>query len=394
MQDSLLVINAGSSSLKFHLYELGTDRTLQLIQRGQVGGIGTASPALRVHGSDGTTLHQQSFAPADCRDLNAAQHHLGGWLTSQLTQAPRAVGHRIVHGGPDFTDSVIIDAGILAQLEALAPLAPLHQHNNLAPVQVLLEHWPQIVQVACFDTAFHRTHSPIVDRYALPDRYYREGIRRYGFHGLSYEYIAERLRQTRPELARGRVVVAHLGSGASACALRDGISVETTMGFTALDGLPMATRPGSLDAGVVLWMLSQGMSHADIQRLLYTESGLLGLSGISGDVRELLASTEPQAKLALDLFAYRCAEKLAGLAVPLGGIDALVFTAGIGENQPAIRAAICAHLGWLGVRLDDASNQAGAAVISTAESRVQVLIEPTSEEWMIARKTVALLTDR
>lgn len=394
MRDTLLVINAGSSSLKFHLYILDSANRPQLSSGGQIGGIGTAQPRLRVRDGDGATCCDRALAPDDCRDLAAAQRHLGDWLASQLTRPPLAVGHRIVHGGPNFTDSVVINAGVLDQLDALAPLAPLHQHNNLAPVRVLMENWPEIVQVACFDTAFHRTHSPVVDRYALPERYYHEGIRRYGFHGISYEYIAERLRQTRPALARGRVVVAHLGSGASACALLDGVSVETTMGFTALDGLPMATRPGSLDAGVVLWMLSQGMHHDEIQQLLYTQSGLLGLSGVSGDIRELLASAEPAARLALDLFAYRSAEKIAGLCVALGGIDALIFTAGIGEHRPTVRAAICEQLAWLGMTLDPDHNAAGIGCISREDSRITVLVEPTNEEWMIARKTAALLVRR
>ncbi|MET0378308.1 MAG: hypothetical protein ABW049_04875, partial [Spongiibacteraceae bacterium] len=279
MTKQLLVINAGSSSLKFHLYETDAAHTLALDCGGQVSGIGTTHPQLRIYDREKNSLVDRHIRAEDAGSLSTAQAIVTDWLMTRLTSPPFAIGHRIVHGGPDFHDSVIIGRHILKQLDALAPLAPLHQRNNLSPVHVILDRWPDIPQVACFDTAFHRTHSPVVERFALPQSFYDRGVRRYGFHGLSYEYIAQRLQQTRPAVAIGRVIVAHLGSGASACALVNGCSVETTMGFTALDGLPMSTRPGQLDAGVVLWMIAQGMDHDAIQHLLYYESGLKGLSG-------------------------------------------------------------------------------------------------------------------
>ena len=250
-----------------------------------------------------------------------------------------------------------------------------------------MEHWPEIQQVACFDTAFHRRQDPLIQHFALPKVYHERGIRRYGFHGLSYEYIAERLRDILPDVASGRLIAAHLGSGASACAMVDGVSRETTMGFTALDGLPMATRPGRLDVGVVLWMLQQGMSHNEIQDLLYNHSGMKGLSGISGDMRTLLASEAPSAQLAVDYFNYRVAESIAGLCVATQGLNALVFTAGVGENQPKIRNGICRHLEWLGIRLDAAANQDNALKISAPDSSVGVYVVPTDEEHIIARQT-------
>jgi acetate kinase len=394
---TLLVVNAGSSSLKFHLYEIGPTpvvaetRTLTFDCGGQISGIGTTHPHLKISDSNRQVLLERAFAADAVPTLSAAQAIVTEWLTTRLTTPPAAVGHRIVHGGPQFRDSVVIDRDILQQLDALAPLAPLHQRNNLFPVHSISERWPEIPQVACFDTAFHRTHSDVVERFALPQSFYERGVRRYGFHGLSYEYIAQRLWQTQPAIANGRVLVAHLGSGASACALLDGRSVETTMGFTALDGLPMGTRPGQLDAGVVLWMIEQGMTHDEIQHLLYNESGLKGLSGLSGDVRDLLASDTPAAALALKYYAYRVAGCIAGLAVAVNGIDALVFTAGVGENSAPVRAAILAHLQWLGVELDAARNAANTGRISSDASRFGVYVEPTNEEWMIANKTLALL---
>ena len=390
----LLVINAGSSSLKFHLYIVTDEQTPIFDCGGQLSGIGSAHPQLKIGDRNKHTLVERTLSPADAKTLNAAQAIVADWLTTHLAAPPIAVGHRIVHGGLHFRDSVIIDRNILKQLDALSPLAPLHQHNNLSPVHVIMERWPELPQVACFDTAFHRTHSDVVEHFALPQTFFERGVRRYGFHGLSYEYIAQRLQQTRPAIANGRVIVAHLGSGASACALVGGRSVDTTMGFTALDGLPMGTRPGQLDAGVVLWMLAQGLDRDAIQHLLYYESGLKGLSGISGDVRDLLASPAPAARLALDYLAYRTAGFIAGLGVATSGIDALVFTAGVGENSPPIRAAICKHLQWLGIEIDAEKNNDNAREISAATSRCGIYVEPTNEEWMIANKTLVLLNKK
>lgn len=388
MTDILLVVNAGSSSLKFQVHRLPTATSLALAYGGQISGIGGPRPSFRVKTANGVTLVDDVLAPVEAADLRTTQHTLANWMQREIYRTPIAVGHRIVHGGSRFTHSVIVDDEILRELDALAPLAPLHQHNNLAPVHVIREHWPQIPQVACFDTAFHRTHAPVVDRFAIPQSLYDLGVRRYGFHGLSYDYIAQELRRETPDIARGRVIVAHLGSGASACAMIDGRSAETTMGFTALDGLPMSTRPGHLDAGVVLWMLEQGYTHDQIQHLLYNESGLKGLSGLSGDVRDLLASDSPAAKLAIEYFIYRSAESLAGLCVATRGLDALVFTAGVGENSPVIRAGICERLGWIGIRIDAAANAAGSRCISTPDSAAAVYVLPTNEEAVIAGQTL------
>ena len=303
-----------------------------------------------------------------------------------------AIGHRVVHGGADYARPVLLDAFVLERLAALQQLAPLHQPNNLAPIRQAMEISPEVPQVACFDTAFHRGHPAVADTYALPRGLYDEGVRRYGFHGLSYEYVAERLRTLAPEAARGRVIVAHLGSGASMCALADGRSIESTMGFTALDGLVMGTRPGQLDPGVVLHLVAdRGMSPEAVSDLLYHRSGLKGLSGISNDMRDLLASPDPSAAFAIDYFVHRAALSAGMLAAALGGLDAFVFTAGVGENAPAIRARIVERLAWLGAELDPAANAAGGPLISTAASRIAVYVVPTDEELMIARHTLSLL---
>jgi len=389
MADLLLVVNAGSSSLKFQVYRLTAPTVPAAAYGGQISGIGGRTPAFRVKSSDGALWVEKALSPHEAADLHSAQHTLAHWIRSQVDHAPIAVGHRIVHGGPHFKDSVIIDAGVLRALETLIPLAPLHQRNNLSPVHAIRELWPQVPQVACFDTAFHRNHDDVVTHFALPASLFDSGVRRYGFHGLSYEYIAETLRRELPDVARGKVIVAHLGSGASACAMLDGRSIDSTMGFTALDGLPMGTRPGRLDAGVLLWMMEQGYDHDRIQHLLYNESGLKGLSGLSGDVRDLLASNSAAAKLAIDYFVYRSAESLAGLCVALGGLEALVFTAGIGENSPAVRAGICERLAWLGITIDAARNEANVRCISASTSNVPVYVVPTNEELIIARQTLA-----
>jgi len=388
MTDLLLVINAGSSSLKFQVHQISGSQSLTFAYGGQIAGIGGPGPWFRVHDMNGETLVSQTLAIKEACDLRTAQNILAEWMRKEIHPEPVAVGHRIVHGGSRFTQSVIIDEEVLRELDSLAPLAPLHQRNNLAPVYVLREHWPQITQVACFDTAFHRTYDNVVQRFAIPQALYSRGVRRYGFHGLSYDYISQALRRDLPEVARGKVIAVHIGSGASACAMLDGRSVDSTMSFTPLDGIPMSTRPGHLDAGVVLWMLEQGYSHDEIQHVLYYESGLKGLSGVSGDVRDLLASDSSSARLAIDYFTYRCAESLAGLCVATRGLDALVFTAGVGENSPAIRAGICERLDWMGIHIDTPSNEAGSLCISSPESAVGVYIIPTNEEAVIARQTL------
>lgn len=394
MSDLILVVNAGSSSLKFQVHEISRGGELSLLLGGQVSGIGGSRPSFRAKDAQGQTLEDRALQPAQARDLSGAQEIMAGWLQGRLPSQPVAVGHRIVHGGPEMSRSVLISRDILDYLDSLVPLAPLHQRNNLAPVHVIMEHWPEIRQVACFDTAFHRTQDKVVERFAIPQEFYDRGVRRYGFHGLSYQYIAGRLREILPEVGAGRVIAAHLGSGASACAMVDGVSRETTMGFTALDGLPMGTRPGRLDAGVVLWMLEQGMQHDEIQDLLYNRSGMKGLSGISNDMRTLLASTDPAARLAVDYFTYRAAESIAGLCVAAQGLDAVVFTAGVGENSPEIRAGICERLEWMGIRLDEEANARNALTISRPDSRIGVHVVPTNEEQVIARQTCDVILDR
>lgn len=386
--DTILVVNAGSSSLKFQVFGI-EGAVLNRQVRGQIGGIGTR-PRLQAKGADGSVLVDQSYAGETVRDLPGAIAAAREWLLTIKGIELRAIGHRVVHGGP--AQPVLINATILDRLASYQDLAPLHQPNNLAPIRLAMEINPNVPQVACFDTAFHRGHPEHADHYALPRAFYDQGVRRYGFHGLSYEYIAERLREIAPEAARGKVIVAHLGSGASMCALRDGHSIESTMGFTALDGLPMGTRPGQLDPGVVLFLISEkGMGADAVSDLLYHEAGLKGLSGISNDMRELLASNDPRAAFAIDHFAHRCSLSAGTLAAALGGVDAFVFTAGVGENSAPIRARIAEGLAWLGADLDPASNDAGAALISTPASRVQLLVVPTDEELMIARHTMALI---
>ena len=340
----------------------------------------------------GAALVDRGYEAADVPDLPAAIAEVNAWLRTLDGPALRAIGHRVVHGGPDFDRPVLIDAAVLDRLAGYQSLAPLHQPNNLAPIRLAMEIDPDVPQVACFDTSFHRGHAEHTDCYALPRAFYDEGIRRYGFHGLSYEHIAARLPEIAPELADGRVIVAHLGSGASMCAMKGGRSLESTMGFTALDGVPMGTRPGQLDPGVVLHLIEgRGMTPAEVSRLLYHGSGLKGLSGVSNDMRELLASDDPGAAFAIDHFVHRVGLHAGELAAALGGLDAFVFTAGIGEHAPAIRARIADRLAWLGAELDPAANDAGATRISTRASRVALLVVPTDEELMIATHTVAVV---
>jgi acetate kinase len=396
--DTILVVNAGSSSVKFQVFAFqafaAQGAKLDRLLKGQMDGIGVR-PRLRARGADGASLIDKSYTPAEVDDPKAALEAAGAWLRETQNLHPVAVGHRIAHGGAEYDRPVLIDRDVLGRLERYVPLAPLHQPNNLAPVRSILARMPGLPQVACFDTSFHRSHPALADYYAIPERLHAEGVRRYGFHGLSYEYIAGRLPEVAPEIAGGRVIVAHLGSGASMCALSGGRSIESTMGFTALDGLPMGTRPGQIDPGVVLYLINQKqMSGDEVQVFLYEECGLRGLSGISNDVRELEASSDAKAKFALDYFAYRVGLYAGMFAAALGGVDGFVFTAGIGENSPSIRARIAERLAWLGGTLDEQANAAGASRISTASSRLAIHVVPTDEELMIARHTVTLLGGR
>jgi acetate kinase len=383
----LCVLNAGSSSLKFGVY--GIDGGLHQVQAGAVEGIG-GKARLRVTTADGKPLHE---ATLDAPDHTKALDALAGVPDGPLTRSGlMAFGHRVVHGGPDMTAPVVVDAATLARIEALDPLAPLHNPPAVAVLRTLGKQFPGVMQVACFDTSFHRGHPAVADRFAIPDWLYREGVRRYGFHGLSYEYIAGALTEQAPEIALGRVVVAHLGSGASMCALAGGRSVDSSMGFTALDGLPMGTRSGSLDAGVILWLQQQkGWGVDRVERFLYEECGLKGLSGVSNDMRTLLASEAPLAKLAVEYFVYHVVRTGGALAASMGGIDGLVFTAGIGEHSPEIRARVLRRLVWLGFVMDEAANQAGGPRLTRPDSPRPAYVIPTNEEIVIARHTLALL---
>lgn len=392
--DTVLVVNAGSSSVKFQIFALPDSGDPQRLIKGQFDGIGTR-PRLRAEARDGTSLVDKAYTAQEIADVATAMGVAGDWLRDTQKIKLVAVGHRVVHGGPQYGRPVVIAKDVLARLEEFSSLAPLHQPNNLAPIQRLLQRQPELLQVACFDTAFHRGHAPVADHYAIPRRFYDEGVRRYGFHGLSYEYIADRLRDVAPALANGRVIVAHLGSGASMCALAAGKSVESTMGFTALDGLPMGTRPGQIDPGVVLYLIAQkGMSAKQVENLLYRESGLKGLSGVSNDMRELERSDTPGAALAIEYFVHRIALNAGMLAAALGGLDGFVFTAGIGENSPTIRARIAKKLEWLGVGIDGAANQAGGPLISKPQGKIAVYAIRTDEELMIARHTVSFISQR
>lgn len=389
--DAILVVNAGSSSLKFQIFTVSEGALTRQV-RGQLDGIGQR-PRLRASDARGQSLIDLTFEREEVPDLPKAIDRTRSWLRSLEGFTLLAIGHRVVHGGPDYAAPTVIDHTLLDKLATYAELAPLHQPNNLLPIRLAMEINPDVPQVACFDTAFHRDHPDLADCYALPLAFHREGIRRYGFHGLSYEYVAGRLRETLPQLAAGRVIVAHLGSGASMCALLNGQSVESTMGFTALDGLPMGTRPGQLDPGVVLHLIMQkGMAAEAVSKLLYHEAGLKGLSGISNDMRDLLASDDPRAAFAIDHFIYRCALSIGSLTAALGGLDAFVFTAGIGENAPELRERIVRRMAWLGAELDPEANRAGASLISAPTSRIGLYIVPTDEELMIAGHTLRLIT--
>lgn len=390
--DTILVVNAGSSSVKFRVFEVGERHSLRQLVSGQMDGIGVR-PKLQATGSSNEKLIERSYEAKEVPDVATAMRTAGAWLQGEQKLTFRAIGHRVVHGGPDYDRPILVNEKVLGDLERYVSLAPLHQPNNLAPIRILLQRFPDMPQVACFDTAFHRGHSGIADRYAIPESLYAEGVRRYGFHGLSYEYVAQRLREISPGHAGGRIIVAHLGSGASMCAIRDGRSVESTMGFTALDGLPMGTRPGQLDPGVVLYLISEkGMSPKAVQDFLYKECGLKGLSGVSNDVRELLASGEPGAALALDYFVYRIGLHAGMLAAALGGIDGFVFTAGIGERSAEMRTRIAKKLAWLGCELDEEANAKGEFLVSRSSRGPGLYLVPTNEELMIARHTLAVIS--
>jgi acetate kinase len=380
------VINAGSSSLKFSFYE--GDRK---ILGGQADGIG-AHPAISAVGPDGEAVAPPSLTTTAMATPSEVLPAIWPWVKDSLGERQLgALGHRVVHGGMHHSRPVRVTQELLAELEALIPLAPLHEPHNLAPIKMAMTLDPELPQVACFDTAFHRTAPAVEQAFALPYALFEAGVRRYGFHGLSYEYIASILPERAPEIAEGRVVVAHLGNGCSACAMHGRASVATTMGFTALDGLPMGTRCGELDAGVILHLIQQkGMSAEELVDLLYHRSGVLGLSGISSDFRELLASDDPRARFAVEVFCYRAARHVASLAASLAGIDALIFTAGVGENAVPVRQAICEACAWLGLELDETANREHRARISTPRSRVAVFVMKTDENLMIARHTRAV----
>jgi acetate kinase len=391
MADAIAVLNAGSSSIKFSLFLVRNDE-LELEQRGQIEGIYTA-PHFVAQDRAGKRVAEKSWGNGVNLGHAGALEYLVAHLRAGLSGDHLiGVGHRVVHGGLEYTRPVRLSAQVLAALEKFVPLAPLHQPHNLAPIRQLLERAADLAQVACFDTSFHRSNPEIAQMFALPRELHSQGVRRYGFHGLSYEYISSVLPKFDAKAADGRTVVLHLGNGASMCAMQAGKSVASTMGFTAVEGLPMGTRTGSLDPGVILYLMDQrGMDVRAIEKLIYNQSGLLGVSGISSDMRALLASDDPRAKLAIDLYVYRIRRELGSLAAALGGLDAIVFTAGIGENAAPIRERVCRDAAWLGIELDAAANSKGGPRISAPGSRVSGWVISTNEELMIAQHTRALL---
>jgi acetate kinase len=390
-QGAILVINSGSSSLKFSVFTAEED--IKLFIRGKIEGIFT-NPHFSAHDSDGNVIGEKSWAQGTNLGHEGAIEFLfefggSGVLAGQLIGS---AGHRVVHGGTEFKVPVIIDESVVASLENLVPLAPLHQSYNLEAIRAIMKRTPDFPQVACFDTSFHRTQTPLEQTYAIPRKYTEAGVKRYGFHGLSYEYITSVLPTYDEKLASGRVVIAHLGNGASMCAVKNGKSISSTMGFTAVCGLPMGTRSGSIDPGILIYMMDQyGMDTRAVEDLIYNRSGLLGVSGISRDMRTLLASTDPHAREAVQLFIYRIGRELGSLTAALGGIDGMVFTAGIGENSAYIRERVCLDAGWLGIELDRDANEAGGPRISKVGSPVSAWAIPTNEELVIAAHTRRLL---
>jgi acetate kinase len=385
---SVLTLNAGSSSLKFALFEVGN---LNCLAIGQIEGIGS-SPRLKMRSGEGSVLSAAEYPTSLPSDHGQALEIILGKMHEHFPTADvAAVGHRVVHGGLEFTGPTIITEVTLKSIKQLSPLAPLHQPHNLAGIAAAKRAFPKAVQVACFDTSFHRAHPFVDDAFALPRRFYDEGIRRYGFHGLSYEYVTGKLAEIAPFHAMGRVVICHLGSGASICATRGGQSVASTMGFSALDGLPMGTRPGQLDPGVILYLLEQkGMKPHELSELLYKQSGLKGLSGISSDMRDLLSSSHPHAQEAIDYFVFRVRREIGAMAAVLGGLDAIVFCGGIGENAAPVREYVLEAMEWVGVELELTRNRANESIISSDRSRVRVFVIPTNEEVMIARHTTRI----
>ena len=394
MNNYLLVINAGSSSIKFAIYQQDASSThLSADAAGQIEGIGS-QPGFSVKRADGAVLVERTLSVDEIRDHTDAINSILSWLWAYLAEGTLlAVGHRVVHGGQHYSAPVLVDAAVLAELETLVPLAPLHQPHNLKAIRALLESRPSLPQVACFDTAFHRTQPDVAQRFAIPRRFADEGVRHYGFHGLSYEYIASVLPTLEPALANARIIVAHLGSGASLCALHKGRSIATTMGFSPLDGLVMGTRCGTIDPGVLLYLMDRhAMDARALEHLLYYQSGLLGVSGISSDMRTLLDSYDPRAQEAIELFVYRAGREIGSLAAALGGLDALVFTGGIGEHSDLIRSQVCRQAAWLGLELDDVANAATATRISMLDSKISAWIVPTDENLMIAHHTLRQVT--
>jgi acetate kinase len=391
MTRHVITLNAGSSSIKYALFAAdgGQPTTLAVGLAEMVG----EERHIRVRDAAGEVMHEERWHGGGAGFHADALRRVLAWRQRQFPGANVvAAGHRVVHGGTHYDAPVIVTDEVLAELRTLVPLAPLHQPHNIAGIEAAREAWPHVAQVACFDTAFHRTHPFVNDVFALPRHFYEEGVRRYGFHGLSYEYVTEQLREIAPLHAAGRVVVAHLGNGASMCAIRDGLSVASSMGFTALDGLPMGTRCGQLDPGVVLYLMqSKGMDADAIADLLYRESGLKGLSGVSHDMRELEASEEPSAQQAIEYFVFRIRRELGGLAAVLKGLDAMVFCGGIGENAWRVRERVLEGMEWIGIELDRSANRHGAQLISSDRSRVRVLVIPTNEEAMIVKHTLAQL---
>lgn len=391
MSDAIVVLNAGSSSIKFSIFAI-EDSELELVLRGQVEGLYNNARFLAKDGS-GALVAEHAWDGDAPLGHDGALDYLLGYLRAELSgYRPLGVGHRVVHGGLEYTGPVRVTQKVFGYLEGFVPLFPLHQPHNLAPIHRLLERFPELPQVACFDTSFHGTNPEISQLYALPLEYAEAGVRRYGFHGLSYEFIASVLSRYDERAASGRAIVCHLGNGVSACAMLRGRSVASTMGFTGVEGLPMGTRSGTLDPGVLLYLMDQrDMDARAIERLIYKESGLLGVSGLSSDMRTLLASEDPRAKLAVDLFVYRIGRELGSLAAALGGLDALVFTAGIGEHAVEIRERVCQGAAWLGIELDTATNTLHGPRISTAASPTTAWVIPTNEELMIARHTRRLI---
>jgi acetate kinase len=391
MEDYSLVLNAGSSSLKFCVYQRTAGKTWRLDSRGQVEGIGS-KPRFAAKDEQGVELAADALG-ADVKDGRKALDTLATWLRGRYGGSRvLGVGHRVVHGGQRFAAPTVVDAGVLDYLHRLVPLAPLHQPHNVAAIEAVAEQLPGVPQVACFDTGFHRGQPAVAELVPLPAEIRRAGVQRYGFHGLSYEYIASVLPRVAPQVSDGRVIVAHLGSGASLCALRNRKSIDSTLGFTALDGLCMGTRPGAVDPGVILYLFQTlGLSAKEVETMLYKNSGLLGISGISNDMRDLLDKTDADARLAVDYFVYRATKEIGALAAASGGIDALVFTAGIGERSAEIRRRICESATWLGIALDEQANARHESRITHPQSAVSAWVIPTNEELMIARHTWDLL---